>query len=90
MMSDMPLKHVEPSMNGVIINSITRLHLVDYFYWWICNLIILYSARYLQYQKLHFLSQIITIFLLSQYFFINVYVVLFLFNYLFNFIYIKM
>ena len=26
-------KHVEPSMNGGIINSITRLHLVSYFYW---------------------------------------------------------
>jgi len=25
-------KHVEPSMNGGIINSITRLHLVGYFY----------------------------------------------------------
>jgi hypothetical protein len=24
-------KHVEPSMNGGIINSITRLHLVGYF-----------------------------------------------------------
>jgi len=26
-------KHVEPSRNGGIINSITRLHLVGYFYW---------------------------------------------------------
>ena len=26
-------KHVQPSMNGGIINSITRLHLVGYFYW---------------------------------------------------------
>jgi len=26
-------KHLEPSMNGGIINSITRLHLVGYFYW---------------------------------------------------------
>jgi hypothetical protein len=26
-------KHVEPSMNGAIINSITRLHLVGSFYW---------------------------------------------------------
>ena len=25
-------KHVEPSMNGGIINYITRLHLVSYFY----------------------------------------------------------
>jgi hypothetical protein len=25
--------HVEPSMNGGIINSITRLHLVGYFSW---------------------------------------------------------
>jgi len=25
--------HVEPSMNGGIVNSITRLHLVGYFYW---------------------------------------------------------
>jgi len=32
MMSGMPLKHVEPSMNGGIINSNTRLHLVGYFY----------------------------------------------------------
>jgi len=32
MMSGMPSKHVEPSMNGGIINSITRLHLVGYFY----------------------------------------------------------
>jgi len=39
-------KHVEPSMNGGIINSIARLHLVGYFYWvilrctdpWILNL----------------------------------------------------
>ena len=28
-----PSKHVEPSMNGGIINSVTRLHLVGYFYW---------------------------------------------------------
>jgi hypothetical protein len=28
-------KHVEPSVNFGIINSITRLHLVDYFYWFI-------------------------------------------------------
>jgi hypothetical protein len=28
-------KHVEPSINGGIINSITRLHLVGYFYWFI-------------------------------------------------------
>jgi len=26
-------KHVEPSVNFGIINSITRLHLVGYFYW---------------------------------------------------------
>jgi len=26
-------KHVEPLMNGGIINSVTRLHLVGYFYW---------------------------------------------------------
>jgi len=26
-------KHVEPSMNGGIINSVARLHLVGYFYW---------------------------------------------------------
>jgi hypothetical protein len=26
-------KHVEPSMNGGIMNSITRLHLVGYFFW---------------------------------------------------------
>jgi hypothetical protein len=39
-------KHVEPSINFGIINSITRLHLVGYFYWtilqctdpWISNL----------------------------------------------------
>ena len=29
------LKHVEPSKNFEIINSITRLHLVCYFYWFI-------------------------------------------------------
>jgi hypothetical protein len=29
------LKHVEPSINFGIINSITRLHLVGYFYWFI-------------------------------------------------------
>jgi len=28
-------KHVEPSINFGIINSITRLHLVCYFYWFI-------------------------------------------------------
>jgi hypothetical protein len=32
MMSGMPLEHVEPSMNGGLINSITKLHLVGYFY----------------------------------------------------------
>jgi len=26
-------KHVEPLMNGGIINSVPRLHLVGYFYW---------------------------------------------------------
>jgi len=32
-------KHVEPSINSGIINSIRRLHLVGYFYWFtlICN-----------------------------------------------------
>jgi len=28
-------KYVEPSINGGIINSITRLHLFGYFYWFI-------------------------------------------------------
>jgi len=28
-------KHVEPSANSGIINSVTRLHLVGYFYWFI-------------------------------------------------------
>ena len=32
MMSNCHSKHVEPSMNGGIINSITRLHLVGHFY----------------------------------------------------------
>jgi hypothetical protein len=32
MMSGSRSKHVEPSVNGGIINSITRLHLVGYFY----------------------------------------------------------
>jgi hypothetical protein len=31
MMSGVPLENVEPLMNGGIINSITRLHLVGYF-----------------------------------------------------------
>jgi hypothetical protein len=30
MMSGVPLEHVEPSVNGGIINSITSLHLVGY------------------------------------------------------------
>ena len=33
MMSGMPSKRAEPSMNGGIINSVTRLHLVGYLYW---------------------------------------------------------
>jgi hypothetical protein len=32
MMSGVPLETFEPSINGGIINSITRLHLVGYFY----------------------------------------------------------
>jgi len=35
MMSGMRSKHVEPSINVGIINSITRLRLVGYFYWFI-------------------------------------------------------
>jgi hypothetical protein len=45
-MSGSRSKHVEPSMNDGIINSVTRLHFVGYFYWvilrctdpWILNL----------------------------------------------------
>jgi len=37
MMSGMPLETVEPSINFGIINSITRLYLVGYFYWSVRN-----------------------------------------------------
>jgi hypothetical protein len=39
MMSGMQLETCEPSMNGGIINSVTRLRLVGYFYWIIQNFI---------------------------------------------------
>jgi hypothetical protein len=47
------LKHVEPLINGGIINSITRLHLVGYFSWvilqctdpWILNLLYLLQEK---------------------------------------------
>ena len=46
-------KHVEPSMNSGIINSVTKLHLVGYFYWvilrctdpWIWNVPVCLSSH---------------------------------------------
>jgi hypothetical protein len=46
-------KHVEPSMNSGIINSVTKLHLVGYFYWvtlrctdpWILNVPVCLSSH---------------------------------------------
>jgi hypothetical protein len=38
-------KHVEPSINVGIINSITRLHLVGYFYWFTLICIYVYNER---------------------------------------------
>ena len=32
-------KHVEPLMNAGIVNSITRLHLVGYFYWFVIRIV---------------------------------------------------
>jgi len=51
-------KHVEPSMNGGIINSVTKLHLVAYFYW--VNILYLsekhFSFPILSYDFFRFLS----------------------------------
>jgi len=66
-------QHVEPSMNGGITNSITRLHLVGYFYWvkrcnvascWIYIRILLRCTDPWTLKKscIHILSKVITYF----------------------------
>jgi hypothetical protein len=42
---DATLKNVEPSMNGGIINSITRLHLVGYFYWGVPRILSFFFSK---------------------------------------------